>query len=59
MLAKIKEMNMISNCDCKNEQQDRLHGKGQRVFNKLAKSSADAQYGRCTVCNKEKVIRSR
>lgn len=50
---------MISSCDCKNEQQDRLHGKGQRVFNKLAKSSADAQYGRCTVCGKEKAIRSR
>lgn len=42
---------MILNCDCKNEIQDKFHGKGRRVFNQLGKTN---EY-RCTVClNKKK-----
>lgn len=37
---------MIRNCKCKHEGQDKIHGKGRRVFNKLPH---DKGY-RCTVC---------
>ena len=40
---------MILKCSCKNEHQDKLHGKGRRVHNKTAKGSY-----RCTVCKTEK-----
>ena len=33
-------------CSCKHEQQDKIHGKGNRVFNWSFKGDA----GRCTVC---------
>jgi hypothetical protein len=35
---------MIANCSCSHEYQDRLYGKGKRVFN-LGKTNY-----RCTVC---------
>ncbi len=37
------------NCDCVNEQQDKIHGKNRRVHNINAKE----EYG-CTVCSKVK-----
>ena len=39
---------MIRKCSCKHEEQDELHGKGNRVFNPTTK---DKGY-RCTVCEK-------
>ena len=46
---------MIARCTCKSEQQDRLHGKEKRVFNKTKESG---MY-RCTNCLKEKAIGNR
>lgn len=43
---------MILRCVCSHEQQDQLHGKGMRVFNKCAGKRVDIY--RCTVCNAEK-----
>jgi len=40
----------IMRCDCKNEGQDALNGKGMRVHNKTSK---ERTY-RCTVCKSEK-----
>lgn len=42
---------MIGPCDCKNASQDRLHGKGQRVFN--ACGPVTNPQWRCTVCLKQ------
>ena len=39
---------MISSCTCKHKEQDKLHGKGNRVFNQGTK-----EY-RCTVCGNKK-----
>jgi hypothetical protein len=48
----------ISNCSCKHEDQDNLHGKQERVMNhtstKVPEGSVEI---RCTVCGKEKVIK--
>lgn len=38
-------------CDCHNEQQDVIHGRGNRVFNATFK---DKEY-RCTGCGKTKL----
>ena len=46
---------MIMKCSCKHKQQDKLHGKGNRVFNKTMKLNTY----RCTVCLKEKMIGSK
>lgn len=42
---------MIRQCTCKNEAQDRVYGKGNRVFNRC-KSKATGKFtaARCTVC---------
>lgn len=45
---------MIYRCDCKNEAQDKLHGKGKRVHN-VCNSVGQAKI-RCTVCKAEKFI---
>ncbi len=45
---------MISNCTCEHEAQDRIHGKGKRVFNSTLKGKAGPTVYRCTVCLKEK-----
>jgi len=38
-------------CSCKNEGQDKLHGKGKRVMNETSKSLGDNTHEyRCTVC---------
>lgn len=39
---------MISSCKCKHEAQDKLHGKGNRVFTTGQKEH------RCTVCGNSK-----
>lgn len=48
---------MITSCNCKNEGQDKLNGKGNRVFNPTMKKPADSKkvVYRCSVCaaNKE------
>jgi hypothetical protein len=43
---------MIGKCTCGNRQhqQDAIHGKGNRVFNPLAKKDKEPQMYRCTVC---------
>jgi len=40
----------IFRCKCKNEGQDRLHGKGMRVFSPMKKVEKQAQQYRCSVC---------
>lgn len=42
---------MILPCSCNNVAQDKLHGKGRRVYNACKK----ADTYRCTVCKSEKV----
>ncbi len=41
---------MILNCSCNHEGQDKLYGKGRRVFNETKKPDTY----RCTVCKVEK-----
>lgn len=42
---------MILPCNCIHSKQDELHGKGNRVFNKLKKDpGGGSQKYRCTVC---------
>ena len=52
---------MIIYCGCKNEMQDKLHGKGNRVHNKLGKGgepvkkeAGQKHQFRCTVCKTER-----
>lgn len=40
---------MIHKCKCKNDQQDKFHGEGRRVYNPT--KAADTY--RCTVCGAE------
>ena len=40
-------------CSCKHESQDKLYGKGMRVFNPFVLKSGGIKY-RCTVCLKER-----
>lgn len=40
---------MILTCTCKNEQQDKIHGKGKRVYNEATQNKY-----RCTVCGNVK-----
>lgn len=48
---------MISNCSCKHESQDNLHGKSMRVFNKTVKTDPKGNpIGRCTVCSSIKTL---
>ena len=44
-------MTKIIKCTCKNEQQDKMYGKGNRVANQTKNS--DGKVFRCTVCAKE------
>jgi hypothetical protein len=45
----------IATHNCKNDQQDQLHGVGRRVVNPMAKSKQNGvfQRYRCTVCKGE------
>jgi len=44
---------MILRCTCTHKDQDRIHGKGKRVHNLVAKR-VNPQFYRCTVCADEK-----
>lgn len=46
---------IIKECSCEHEEQDKLHGKGKRVFNVLQKDK-NSNNARCTVCGKQIVI---
>lgn len=48
-------MTKIMECKCQNEQQDKIHGKGKRVFNRTEKQPTGKVW-RCTSCNNEKQI---
>ena len=48
----------IKRCNCKNEEQDKLHGKGRRVYTQSStKGSGEVKTAKgaskCTVCGKE------
>ena len=45
----------VKRCECINEYQDKVYGKGNRVVN-IFKSTPTEMKGRCTVCGKEKSI---
>lgn len=47
---------MITTCTCTHKDQDRLHGKNQRVFTPFGK--ADKKAYRCTVCRSVKHVKS-
>lgn len=40
----------VFRCKCNNEGQDRLHGKGMRVFTPMKKVEKQPPQYRCTVC---------
>ena len=42
-------MSKVMNCTCAHEAQDKIYGKGQRLFNEAGK---DCNKYRCTVCGK-------
>lgn len=45
----------IRHCTCEHAAQDKMHGRGMRVFNSMVKAP-DGQPWRCTVCGRvEKV----
>jgi len=47
---------MIKKCSCKHEYQDKIYGKGYRVFNEKTEGPSRKHKGyRCTVCGKEEV----
>ena len=46
---------MILKCTCIHPAQDRLHGIGNRVHNKLTRTTGGQLY-RCTVCKKERAM---
>lgn len=45
---------VIMQCVCKHASQDKLHGKGKRVFNPTILGSGKETTYRCTVCLHEK-----
>ena len=45
---------VIKSCTCANAGQDKLHGKGMRVFNPFKMKDGKTLGYRCTVCLKEK-----
>ena len=49
---------MIMYCECKHDEQDKLHGARKRVFNKTQRKFGEKTFFyRCTVCGAEKVGR--
>ena len=48
-----KEVDMICNCSCTHSGQDKIHGKGKRVFNPCKLKVAKDPGFRCTVCLRE------
>lgn len=49
-------MVIIKQCTYSNEGQDKLHGKGKRVWNETKKGNDKQKVYRCTVCNQEKMF---
>lgn len=47
---------MIIKCVCVHEGQDKLHGKGMRVYNP-GKDAGGGVKWRCTVCQKETTVK--
>jgi len=47
---------MIMRCSCEHEFQDRLYGKGMRVFNQIKRSASHSNHARCSVCGVVKPI---
>jgi aspartate carbamoyltransferase regulatory subunit len=45
---------MVLKCDCKNDFQDKEHGKGKRVHNPMKVVKPQPPKYRCTVCGREK-----
>ena len=43
----------ILKCVCHHDAQDKLHGKGMRVFNRIRPKERDNRF-RCTVCLRER-----
>lgn len=50
---------MILPCDCKHDAQDKLHGKGKRVHNRMAIKTHGGEEARCTVCQKVKPVKGK
>lgn len=44
---------IVKKCSCRNDGQDALHGKGNRVFNPFKSKDGKSTLYRCTVCGKE------
>lgn len=49
-------MSVIKPCECQNEGQDKLHGKGKRVMNRIKPNNDKPKHYRCTVCGKERAF---
>ena len=49
---------MIKSCKCVHKGQDKLNGKGKRVYNETAKGTAQSPVYRCTVCGHTTETRS-
>lgn len=47
---------MIYKCDCRNEWQDKLYGKGKRVHNECVTTTGQKKI-RCTICKAEKFVK--
>lgn len=47
---KFARMWMIKKCTCKHEDQDQMHGKGNRVHNPTKEDRSTPSKWRCTVC---------
>jgi hypothetical protein len=51
---------MIGQCKCEHPQQDKLHGKGNRVFNITTSKAAEGKIAtRCTVCGTGKELKKK
>lgn len=48
------DMTVIKECKCEHAYQDKLYGKGRRVFNLTNKGNANKEVHRCSICNREK-----
>ena len=46
-------MTKIGHCDCSHEYQDKIYGKGMRVFNNAPSKGSNPKRYRCTVCKKD------
>ena len=44
-------MSKVMNCSCQHEAQDKLYGRGMRLFNECTVNGRDGY--RCTVCGRE------